>query len=51
MDGWARVWKVGEGFRTITEVHKVAEAGFVNSLAISKCGGWVVAGVVRGEAA
>eukprot|EP00090_Calanus_glacialis_P036412 TRINITY_DN6218_c0_g1_i1.p1 TRINITY_DN6218_c0_g1~~TRINITY_DN6218_c0_g1_i1.p1 ORF type:complete len:463 (-),score=171.61 TRINITY_DN6218_c0_g1_i1:58-1446(-) len=44
-DGWVRVWKVGEGFRTITEVHKVAVAGFVNSLAISKCGGWVVAGV------
>ena len=44
-DGWVRVWQVGEGFRTIKEVHKVAVAGFVNSLAISACGGWVVAGV------
>ena len=44
-DGWVRVWKVGEGFRSITEVHKVAVSGFVNSLAISGCGGWVVAGV------
>jgi len=44
-DGWVRVWKVGEGFRSITEVHKVPVAGFVNSLEISKCGGWLVAGV------
>jgi len=44
-DGWLRVWQVGEGFRSIKEVHKVEVAGFVNSLCISKCGGWVVAGV------
>jgi len=44
-DGWVRVWKVGEGFRSITEVHKVAVAGFVNSLEISACGLWIVAGV------
>jgi len=44
-DGWVRVWQVGEGFRSIKEVHKVNVTGFVNSLAISQCGGWVVAGV------
>jgi len=44
-DGWIRVWQVGEGFRSIKEVHKIEVAGFVNSLAISQCGGWVVAGV------
>ena len=44
-DGWVRVWQVGEGFRSIKEVHKLEVKGFVNSLAISQCGGWIVAGV------
>ena len=44
-DGWLRIWKVGEAFRSITEVHKVQLAGFINSLDISQCGGWIVAGL------
>ena len=44
-DGWVRVWRVGEGFRSVKEVHKVEVRGFVNSLAISPSGGWIVAGV------
>ena len=44
-DGWVRVWRVGEGFRSIKEVHKVEVRGFVNSLAISPSGQWIVAGV------
>lgn len=44
-DGWLRVWSVGENFRSIKEVHKIQLAGFINSLDISPCGGWVVAGL------
>jgi len=44
-DGWIKVWQVGEGFKTIKEVHKFAVSGFVNSLEISKCGKWIIAGV------
>ena len=44
-DGWLRVWSVGENFRSIKEVHKVQLAGFINSLDISQCGGWIVAGL------
>ena len=44
-DGWLRVWSVGEAFRSIKEVHKVRLAGFINSLDISPCGEWIVAGL------
>merc|ERR1712107_561559 len=44
-DGKIRVWQVGPGFRSIKEVHSVEVKGFVNSLSISGCGGWIVAGV------
>ena len=44
-DGWLRVWRVGEGFRSIKEVHKVQLNGFINSLEMSACGGWIVAGL------
>ena len=44
-DGWLRVWRVGEGFRSLEEVSKVQVAGFVNSLDVSPCGGWIVAGL------
>ena len=39
------MWQVGEGFRSIKEVHKIPVKGFVNSLSLSGCGGWLVAGV------
>jgi len=44
-DGWLRVWQVGEGFRSIKEVHRIEVKGFVNSLAISPSGEFIVAGV------
>jgi len=44
-DGWIRIWQVGDGFKSLNEVHKIPVVGFVNSLAISKCGKWIVAGV------
>ena len=39
-DGWLRVWQVGEGFRSLTELNKIAVLGLTNSLSISECGGW-----------
>ena len=44
-DGAVRVWMVGEGFRSLVQVGSVAVVGFVNSLAVSGCGGWLVMGV------
>lgn len=44
-DGWVRVWAAGEGFRTLRQVAQIELAGFVNCLAISACGGWLVAAV------
>ena len=44
-DGWLRVWQVGDGFRNLNELNKIAVSGFINSLSISRCGGWVVAGL------
>lgn len=45
-DGVVRVWQVGEGFRTLNQVGTgIKVAGTVNSLAISSCGNWLVAGV------
>ena len=36
---------MGEGFRSLQEVHKLQLSGFINSLDISPCGGWIVAGL------
>jgi len=44
-DGWIRVWKVGMGYKTLVEVQKIKMAGFINSLAISADGGYLVAGL------
>ena len=44
-EGLVRVWSVGEGFRSIRQVGSVAVVGFVNCVAISPCGGWLVAGL------
>ena len=46
-DGRLRVWQVREGFRSLTELNKIALVGFINNLSISECGGcgWVVAGL------
>ena len=44
-DGWLRVWQVGEEFRSIKEVHRIEVKGFINSLAISPSGEFIVAGV------
>ena len=46
-DGRLRVWQVREGFRSLTELNKIALLGFINNLSISECGGcgWVVAGL------
>jgi len=44
-DGYIRIWQVGEGFRSIKQVHSVEVGGFVNSLSISSCGKWIVAGI------
>lgn len=43
-DGLVRVWSVGEGFRTVVQVGEVKIVGFINCLAISPCGAWLVAG-------
>ena len=44
-DGWLRIWQVGEGFRSLTELSKIAVLGFINNLRISECRGWVLAGL------
>jgi len=44
-DGFIRIWQVGEGFRSIKQIHRVEVGGFVNSLSISSCGKWIVAGI------
>jgi len=45
-DGRVRVWKVGEGFRNISQVGSGLEVpGFVNSLSLSECGGWLGVGL------
>ena len=44
-DGLVRIWAVGEGFRSLKQVGQISLNGFVNCLAISGCGGWLVAGV------
>ena len=31
-DGWLRIWQVGEGFRSLTELSKIAVLGFINNL-------------------
>ena len=38
-DGRLRVWQVREGFRSLTELNKIALLGFINNLSISECGG------------
>merc|ERR1712083_1253969 len=44
-DGLVRIWAVGEGFRSLKQVGQISLKGFVNCLAISGCGGWLIAGV------
>jgi len=44
-DGWVRIWKVGEGFKTLTQVQQIKMTGFVNSLSISADGQYLVAGL------
>eukprot|EP00088_Acartia_fossae_P015278 TRINITY_DN18347_c0_g1_i1.p1 TRINITY_DN18347_c0_g1~~TRINITY_DN18347_c0_g1_i1.p1 ORF type:complete len:458 (-),score=116.51 TRINITY_DN18347_c0_g1_i1:400-1773(-) len=44
-DGAIRIWSVGHGFRSITQVNTIQVDGFVNSLSINLTGSLVVAGV------
>lgn len=44
-DGYIRLWKCGENFRSLTPLMSVKACGFVNSLAFSSDGNMLVAGL------
>lgn len=44
-DGFIRVWKCGEGFRSLTELFNIPATGFVNSLNFSSDGKMLIAGI------
>lgn len=44
-DGFIRLWKCGDNFRTLTPLLSVPVCGFVNSLAFSSDGKMLIAGL------
>jgi len=44
-DGFIRVWKCGDGFRSLTELFSIPAIGFINSLNFSSDGKMLIAGV------
>ena len=44
-DGLIRVWKCGDGFRSLTELFSIPACGFINSLNFSADGKMLIAGV------
>lgn len=44
-DGYIRLWKCANNFRKLEEIQKIPVSGFVNSLAFTPDGNYLVAGV------
>ena len=44
-DGFIRLWKCGEGFRSLTPLFTIAAKGFVNALHFTSDGKRLVAGI------